>query len=320
MKASIGDYIGYRLGNVESAYRLAYKKLTHKSAPKHSINGSKILTCEEANSAISDKINNNEPLMVARFGSVELQFLNKYLCKCLGIIDDYPLSNRHTICNNAGFFPNNSSEMDKFAQLMLKSSSALDIIALWNDTHENHIVRKYAQGAKGTLLEYIRPCFYNNTWTRALAGKKVCVVHPFCNTIISQYERRELIYPKGELPEFDLRVVKAVQTIAGTNDNRFSTWFDALDYMKEQISSEDFDVAILGCGAYGFPLAAYVKSIGKKAVHLGGTTQLMFGIRGSRWKDDSEIGKKLYNDYWVYPSDEDTPKNFKQVENGCYWK
>ena len=45
----------------------------------------------------------------------------------------------------------------------------------------------------------------------------------------------------------------------------------------------DFDTAIIGCGAYGFPLAAKLKAAGKQAFHMGGATQLLFGIKGSRW-------------------------------------
>lgn len=33
---------------------------------------------------------------------------------------------------------------------------------------------------------------------------------------------------------------------------------------------------------YGFPLAAHVKHKGKQAIHLGGTLQLLFGIKGNR--------------------------------------
>ena len=42
---------------------------------------------------------------------------------------------------------------------------------------------------------------------------------------------------------------------------------------------KNFDIALIGCGAYGFPLAAFVKGIGKKAVHIGGPLQLFFGIK-----------------------------------------
>jgi len=53
-----------------------------------------------------------------------------------------------------------------------------------------------------------------------------------------------------------LLTLKAVQTIANTKDDRFDTWFDALDYMYNEALKLDFDVALIGCGAYGYPLAA----------------------------------------------------------------
>ena len=78
----------------------------------------------------------------------------------------------------------------------------------------------------------------------------------------------------------------------------------------------DFDIAIIGCGAYGLPLAAYVKSIGKQSIHLAGKTQLLFGIKGKRWHDDPLTP---YNKYWISPLPEDTPKNDTKIEKGCYW-
>ena len=79
-----------------------------------------------------------------------------------------------------------------------------------------------------------------------------------------------------------------------------------------------FDVAILGCGAYGLPLAARIKRMGKQAIHLGGATQLMFGIRGGRWDNTPAIAR-FKNDAWVTASSDETPKCAASVENGCYW-
>lgn len=316
----VREYLGYRLGNAESAYRLLYQKISHHTAPRSFINGKPILKTGELNHLLSQMIASGEPFMLARFGSTELNVLNKYICKTLGIIQQYPEDNRYAICNNAGFFPDDEDQIDRFAVLMLKSCAQLDIISLWNETHENYIIRKYAPQSQGTLLAAIRPCFYDNTWTRALADKRVVVVHPFSDSIRMQYQKRTLIYPNGALPEFDLRVVKAVQTIAGNRDPRFESWFDALDYMENEVFSEPFDIAILGCGAYGFPLAARIKLRGKQAIHLGGTTQLMFGIKGARWDNNPEISRKLYNENWIYPLSEDTPPNIDRVEGGCYWK
>ena len=69
---------------------------------------------------------------------------------------------------------------------------------------------------------------------------------------------------------------------------------------------------------YGFPLAAYVKSIGKKAIHLGGATQMLFGIKSKSWEDDSRF-HYLINEHWVRPKETERPANYKQVEGGRYW-
>jgi len=120
----------------------------------------------------------------------------------------------------------------------------------------------------------------------------------------------------GILPKLkNLEVIQAVQTIAGNKDPRFKDWFEALDYMKKEIDKKDFNIALIGCGAYGLPLAAHVKSLGKQAIHIGGGLQLLFGIKGKRWEEH-----KLFTKDWIYPLKEDTPQNIKKVEGGCYWK
>ncbi|MGG6498696.1 UNVERIFIED_CONTAM: hypothetical protein NY603_37795, partial [Bacteroidetes bacterium 56_B9] len=78
------------------------------------------------------------------------------------------------------------------------------------------------------------------------------------------------------LPAFDLQTIKAVQTIGNYIDSRFNTWFDALEFMKNEIDKREYDICLLGCGAYGLPLAAHIKRTGKKAIHMGGSLQLLF--------------------------------------------
>ena len=90
-------------------------------------------------------------------------------------------------------------------------------------------------------------------------------------------------------------------------------------HTTSRINAIDFDIAIIGCGAYGMPLAAHVKRIGKKAVHLGGQTQLLFGIKGKRWETGHDKIKSMFNEHWVYPSNDERPKNFISVESGAYW-
>ena len=95
--------------------------------------------------------------------------------------------------------------------------------------------------------------------------------------------------------------------------------------MEEQIDKIDYDIAILGCGAYGFNLSAHIKRSGKKAIQLGGVTQLLFGIRGKRWEQNNQKWyahgnyPDLMNDSWCRPSIEETPQSANRVENACYW-
>jgi glycine/D-amino acid oxidase-like deaminating enzyme len=105
---------------------------------------------------------------------------------------------------------------------------------------------------------------------------------------------------------------------AGGEVPRFPTWFDALDWMCGEISRTDFDVAIIGAGAYGLPLAAHCKRIGRKAIHLGGASQLMFGIRGRRW-DAWEYYQRLANEHWTRALPEETPRNAQIIEGATYW-
>lgn len=113
----------------------------------------------------------------------------------------------------------------------------------------------------------LEPWLYNGRpWTTALKGKRVLVIHPFIDTIRNQYEnKREQICPNTDiLPKFELKTLRAVQTIAGETDERFSTWFEVLDYMYQEAMKIDFDVAIICCGAYGMPLGGMLKKPGSR--------------------------------------------------------
>jgi hypothetical protein len=159
-------------------------------------------------------------------------------------------------------------------------------------------------------LHKLEPYYDANPWTEVLSGKKVLVIHPFAQTIEDQYKKRHLLFNDQRiLPQFQLKTLKAVQTIANSNAD-FKNWFDAINNMKKQISECDFEIAIIGCGAYGLPLAAHVKRLGKKAFHLGGATQILFGIKGKRWETIPEVSK-LMNDYWVRPNQTRRPKGMK---------
>lgn len=269
---------------------------------------------EEAQQTLADAVMGGRPLMVARFGAVEIKaVLYKLFPLQSPLLKVYTF--RH-IGNNAGFFPVEENMLKRYALLMKDDMKQLDVLASWRP--EEILFQKVLRKCKKISLGELGPNYTKYSWSQALKGKKVLVIHPFAKTIKLQYDknRSRLFgeYSDYVLPEFSsLQVIQAVQTIAGNNAG-FDTWFDALEYMEREIDKCDFDVALIGCGAYGFPLAAYCKKIGKQGIHIGGPLQLYFGIKGKRWDD---MG--LYNEYWVSPDESEKPKNLEKVEDGCYW-
>jgi len=276
---------------------------------------------KQGNDLVRELLIQPDATMVARHGHVELVAAASYDFNNM-------VSNMESLHLNAGVFPNTQQTGQQWANIYLESLRSLDCLCEWNFRfgrfiEAENLFGKYSPHAKIiNVLGVLTPFFEENPWTHALEGKRILVIHPFIKSIQKQYINRDKIFDKKRiLPEFkSLQVIPAVQTIAGNKDDRFHTWFDALAWMCHEINQAEFDVALIGAGAYGLPLAAHVKKLGKKAVHVGGALQLLFGIRGSRWENDPgyRLGEIL-NEHWVKPLPEECPANANLIEGGCYW-
>ncbi|MCI8597335.1 MAG: hypothetical protein HFJ10_02670 [Lachnospiraceae bacterium] len=281
--------------------------------------GKTVISNEKAGNLLAKWIETGQPFMAGRFGGTELNAMVNQELDNFG--EEGKSEAVHLLVNYSGFFPDKQELLEKFCNVMYNSCKNLDLLAVWDNYMEDYMVSQYvARSCVFPHLRSLEPWYTNTPWTASLKGKKVLVIHPFEKTIRSQYARREKLFPGTDiLPEFkELYILKAVQTIAGRTDERFSDWFEALNWMYDEAMKYDFDLAILGCGAYGFPLAAKIKEAGRQAVHMGGALQLWFGIKGKRWDTHPEISK-LYNEYWVRPDESEKPERAEVVEEGCYW-
>lgn len=279
---------------------------------------------------IYEMLLSHKPCMIARFGSVELRAVVDYMFPptaknairfVKGEIPSwgYAPSTKRTMHINAGFFPATKPMLDRFGQLMQECMPLVDMLGSWRQ--EEAAVIQYMPHTIRVPLYALEPYYFDNPWTPALEGKKVLVIHPFEDTIRKQHEKGcyEHLFADPRLtPNFELQTLKAVQSVAGNKPAEFEDWFQALDWMKREIDKRDFDIAIIGCGAYGFPLAAHVKQIGKKAVHLGGAVQNLFGINSNAADKNDWVAGKI-NEYWTRPSVEETPIGIERVENSRYW-
>ena len=101
---------------------------------------------------------------------------------------------------------------------------------------------------------------------------------------------------------------------------KHNNWLETFEDMCNKIDSLNFDIAILGCGSYGMPLAHYIKKIGKSSIYAGAYAQVMFGIKGKRWDVEGNPHRSYWNEHWKWPEEDEIPKNAEKVEGGCYWK
>lgn len=285
---------------------------------------------QAANDLIRETLLADGPCMIGRFGSNELdatlrayerqkelgawQRLARYI---RGESGEFWWDNsvRKRMSQTAGFFPATDQNLQRFGQRILDDCCEIDVLGSW--CKDEWRIQFLFEHARTIDLIDLEPFRHTHPWSSALAGKRVLVIHPFEESIQAQYEIRELLFDDPlVLPEFELLTLKSVQS-NGLNDVPFADWFEALDYMCRQVDATEFDIAIVGAGAYGLPLAAYIKRMGKKAIHLGGATQLLFGIRGSRWDDGSY--DYVYNEHWCRPLDSEKPKRSDLVEQSAYW-
>ncbi len=301
---------------------------------------------QSSNDEVYNLLATGKPCMIARFGTTELTCLVNYVAvhKKAPFIKKYweyitgycgtPWWNEshfQTMSLWSGIFPPTQDTAEHFSQRYMEDIPLIDLLACHQYTECHMPLRN---DIKRVQLEMLYPFFVERPWTRILKGKKVLVIHPFEETIKTQYAKRKLLFDNEDiLPDFELNTLKAVQTVANTK-SEFKDWFEALQWMENKVNQIDFDIAIIGCGAYGLPLAAHIKRIGKQAIHMGGGTQLMFGILGNRWVKEYPAKKvkryrnadinldytPLFNSNWIYPLECDTIKNALAVEGACYWK
>jgi hypothetical protein len=225
---------------------------------------------------------------------------------------------------NAGVFPLDEPTVARWAKTYIDAIRCLDGVIQWHD-----------QGCDRALLKILNPGAFVSTimedllplglgaecWHYGLADKRVLLVHPMVHTVRAQMARFSSLWPGALLG--DLILVRSPYPPWLSGRAEFASYFDALEAMKQAIAGATFDVGIVGAGAYSLPLVKFMKDLGRPAIHLGGRTQLLFGIRGRRWDAEPQEWKSENgydsSQYWIRPLPEDVPLHKNLVEGGCYW-
>ena len=333
LKPSTGRGPSWQARGQDLKYRLKRLRKRKPLAPRTMLGSVPIRTGAEADELLRAVVLQGGPAMVARLGTTEGSVLQHFIKKERNGHATFPTELKKNVLELSGLFPATDETLSRFCRETIDHLQSLDILAVRDRTEEwefwkleDFLFKRVTSDIELVSLDNLMPIGSEYSWTASLAGKKVLVVHPFAETIRAQFQRREKIFNNSSfLPSFDLTVVPAVQSI-GDNSKTvgFGDWFDALESMKAQIRRADFDIALIGAGAYGLFLAREVKKMDRTSIQIGGALQLLFGIIGKRWSEphspDAANVLPHVNEFWVSPQKSETPSGAEKVEGGCYWE
>ena len=228
--------------------------------------------------------------------------------------------------HSGGLFPLEKRIYQRFVREFPDSVKSLDLVAQWqaSGTYEATLERAmldllcpHALRVGFYLVRILAP---RAPWLDDLARLRWLVIHPFAQTIRAQLPHLNQLGVYSESAHADLACrardtsVIACPQLPYMVPPRHQNWFEALEDLKAQMERETFDIALVGAGAWSLPLVAHAKKLGKRGIHLGGSLQLLFGIKGGRFDQDG-----IYNESWTRPLPSEVPSNFKKMEQGAYW-
>ncbi len=316
------DPLPARAGRLRTKYHHFMSRLAAKSAERY-WKEHPPMEAQRTQSWLHERMVKGEPTAVGRMGQVEATIA----MWAHGITRPFPfplpggLSTDYgeTVSGmtNAGVRPRNAASYRAFADLLLASFDALDLVGVWSKDWEMAILHRLGQYQRRINVELLSTSFeFTPHWFDALDGKRVLVVSPFTESIQRQHDRLPQVWPKRKaLPQFTIVPYQFPYLV---EDDTPLTWWEVYADASKVIDRGDYDVALLGCGGLGSPLAARAKEAGKIGLHLGGHLQLIFGVYGSRIQDQ-DWHARWVNDAWVRPLPQEVPRCAQRIEKGCYW-
>jgi hypothetical protein len=286
-----------------------------------------VLDATAGNDILRRAVVEGEPFAAGKIGDCELEALLKYELAERDADAFFRSISKEgheldLLYVNCGVFPRTPGATSAWAETYLAALGQLDLIGVWFNTGEREIVERYAPHATLSRVRSLEPYYHDAPWTAALAGKRVVVVTPFEQTVTLQRNRwtgKELFPSNPDvLPDFDLTIVRSPFS-AALVPPAHADWSASLEAMKAELAALEFDVCIVGAGAYSLPLCSFVRSeLRRLAVHLGGSTQILFGIRGRRWNKHPVL-KHHFNERWIHPLESERPNGTWRLEGSAYW-
>lgn len=272
-------------------------------------------------------LKNKKGFLVGRNGTIEMEILLTRFFKNALYKEKLAILEKH-----AGIFPAASRSAEAWIQDTVESIRSCDLLVSgWYEplaAAEKEFLKLLGKKGPFLPLRALEPYYvpHEFQWTRFLLWRKVAVVSSFAELCVSQAKKAREIW--GDrcshlLPEADYIPIQTgyspclAQGRAGWPEG-ISSWDEAVDWVVKKVIESEAEIVLIGCGGLSMPIGRRLKEAGKACIVMGGAIQVLFGIKGERWKDHSVISR-FWNDAWVYPPLERTPGGAEQIEGGCYW-
>jgi hypothetical protein len=273
----------------------------------------------DGNNFIRHHLKNNKPFAAGKIGITELNLLYCYF----QLKNNGPLLEhlKHEAEDIAGLYPYNDKTVIEFSENMLRLLPSIDLIPVWNNVipqFEKYIFDNYCPNSYKTKIEMLEPFFDDAPWTDYLKDKTVLVFSPFAESIKENFKSFDKIWNNKIKNNFELKVYKYPFALTLSDKNEFKASNEVYKHFLDILNKETFDVGIFGTGYTSLLYTLEAKKLNKTGIHLGGGTQILFGIKGHRWKQMDRF-VKIFNEHWTEPKSSEKPPRYKKCEGGGYW-
>lgn len=229
-----------------------------------------------------------------------------------------------------GIFPAGMHSVVRFADYFGAHLGGLDYIGVPGGPLQAEVVEMYSIANEIGQFDAAEPDRStpddpSNCYLPWLAGRRVLLVSSCADLLAARAHREtfESVWSRTGKKWWNPSSVGAIE-FPSTYDARTRTSFassiDLVEHVWDRVSDTEFDVALLGAGYLGVPLAARIRGQGRVAISLGGHLQVLFGVKGKRWSESSEWRERYVNDSWI-----DMPERYRPVndtglpDGGAYW-
>jgi len=278
---------------------------------------------ESANQSIAKVLRSGDVFYISRAGAVEMLAIESNLI--VGHLSRLrKIRRRFHLWKNAGVFPPTQRELRYF------SSEYISAFAN-SDFHVNiPLDKSWAYLNEATKqqnpfpIEVLDPVLIASRgitpWSLELANKKVLVIHPEANLILSQSLYSGTLHSRPVLSFREINILRPPET-NGFEIAVKSNWHKNLENFKLELGvmleKNQPDLALVAAGAYGLPICSYLKKRGVSSIYMGGALQILFGIWGNRWRGNIEY-ESMATERWLH-SGRSKVRGSKFIEKGAYW-